>query len=311
MTFIFYILGFLSSAIYLFNAYQTMVYLVGGFWATIWTFVMPLGILTLPFWANFLYDFSSTNLWISYFTPLFFYFISDALIFNKKISFFSKPKSVELSSGLFVELENELPETSRIKRLGAFLIDYGMLYYTLNFFNLEWTANIDNETLTYVDEGITGGLFNSIILLTLIWFLYFWAVPIFTKGSTLGKLIFRIRLYSVKNDSIEIPSSIVIFQREALRLICIVLATYGSFIIPGDTTIAGGLYQGFALTTIFFLLPYIVILGKSKRTLFDSLIQTIVASRFVDFSLKTKVSDYEEYYNSEIFDEELLLNEEE
>ena len=26
---------------------------------------------------------------------------------------------------------------------------------------------------------------------------------------------------------------------------------------------------------------------------------------------KTKVSDYEEYYNSEIFDEELLLNEEE
>jgi len=311
MTALFYVLGFLTSAVYLFNAYQTMVYLVGGFWAFIWTFAMPLGILTLPFWAKLIYGFSSTNLWISYFIPIIFYFISDLLVFNNKISFFKKPKSVELSSGLFIDLNEDLIETSRIKRLGAFLIDYSFLYYTLNIFDLEWTASIDPETLTYIDVGITRGLFNSIVLLVLVWFLYFCAIPILTKGSTIGKLILRIRLYSIRNESIEIASNNIILQREALRLVCIILSTYGSFLIPGDPTVVGGFYQGIVLTFIFFLLPYGVILGKSKRTLFDSLIQTIVASRVIDFTPKIGTTDYEELYNNEFSDVDIVLREEE
>jgi len=296
-----YLLWFISSAIYLFNGYQTMVYLVGGFWAFIWTFFMPFGLLTLPFWANLIYDFSSTNLWISYLAPVFFYTILGIFNLSDNLSFFGKPKLVELRSGLFVDLKNDLPESGRFKRLAAFVIDYTILYLSINIFNIEWYGSINFDTLEYTNIGIAGGLLNSILVLSIVWFLYFCIIPIISKGSTIGKLIFRTRLYSVEEDAIEIASNKKIILREALRLSCFLLATYGNFLVPGYMTLTGGIYFGLSLSFIFVIMPFILIFGKSKRTLFDSICRTIVAPRSIDFSYEDNMTDFEELYNSSDF----------
>ena len=69
IAYILFFLGVAGGTYYLWLAFWGMNYLVGAFWAFIWTFPMPLGITTFPFWARSMYGFSDPNIWFWYWTP--------------------------------------------------------------------------------------------------------------------------------------------------------------------------------------------------------------------------------------------------
>ncbi len=56
----------ISGTVYLWKAFWAMSYLVGTFWALIWTFPMPLGVASFPFWAREMYGYSDPNIWFWY-----------------------------------------------------------------------------------------------------------------------------------------------------------------------------------------------------------------------------------------------------
>ena len=56
----------ISGSIYIWNAFWAMSYLVGTGWAFVWTFPMPLGIGTFPFWAREIYNWSDPDIWFWY-----------------------------------------------------------------------------------------------------------------------------------------------------------------------------------------------------------------------------------------------------
>ncbi len=56
----------ISGSIYLWKAFWAMSYLLGTGWALVWTFPMPLGIATFPFWAREIYDWSNPDIWFWY-----------------------------------------------------------------------------------------------------------------------------------------------------------------------------------------------------------------------------------------------------
>lgn len=62
-----YILGpVISGSIYLWKSFWAMTNIVGIGWAFIWTFPMPLGIGTFPFWAREIYGYSNPEIWFYY-----------------------------------------------------------------------------------------------------------------------------------------------------------------------------------------------------------------------------------------------------
>ena len=62
-----YILGpIVCGSIYLWKSFWAMANLVGMGWALIWTFPMPLGIGTFPFWAREIYGYSNSEIWFYY-----------------------------------------------------------------------------------------------------------------------------------------------------------------------------------------------------------------------------------------------------
>ena len=56
----------ISGTVYLWKSFWAMSYLVGMGWAIVWTFPMPLGVASFPFWAKQMYDFSSPDIWFWY-----------------------------------------------------------------------------------------------------------------------------------------------------------------------------------------------------------------------------------------------------
>lgn len=280
---IIYILFWITSLIYAYNAFNAMEYLIGQFWAFIWTFPIPLGVVTFPFWGRLFYGYSDPNLWVSYFIPIFLYLTLMLLGFGRNILSPKAFKNVEIKSGYSVDLKRSLETTSRTKRLGAFLIDYIFLYFFINIFEQGWVANLDPVTFEYTYVGAIGGIVNSIMLLFTAWFLFFALVPVFTRGSTFGKLIFRTRLYKIDNEYLQLPDYIVILKREFLRFIFISMSTYGSFLFPVRIGFVLGFYFGLVLWLLFFAAPYLLIFTNNKITLFDYLVKTTVANRFINF----------------------------
>lgn len=302
--FIVYILFWITSIIYAYNAFNSMSYLVGEFWAFIWTFPIPLGVITYPFWAKLLYDYSNPNIWVSYFIPIFLYLTMVLLGVGKNIFSPKQLRNIEISSGYFVKLEKDIQSTSRIKRFGAFLIDYVFLYLFINALDQGWTASINTETFSYIDVSAAGGITNSIMVLFTGWFLVFGLTPVLTRGSTIGKLIFKIRLYEINDDYLEIPDYVIILKREFIRFLFISFSTYGSFLFPKNIDVGLGFIFGIVLWLLFFATPYLLIFSKNKLTLFDSIVQTTVASRFIDFSNNLKIENYNDDYFLQTSEEE-------
>ena len=267
--------------------------------------------MTLPFWAYLLYGFSSTGFWVSYFTPFFLYALTGILNVDSILPVLKRSKTVELSSGISVDLAADLPLAGRLRRLLGFGIDYALLYFTLNIFNLDWMYSFDEELFTITEIEITGGRLNSLLLLIIFWVFYFCIIPIIFKGCTIGKLICRIRLYTIEVNTIEIARANKILQREGLRLLAISVSTYGSFFIPGNVSIVGGIIRDSALFILFFAVPYLLIFKKEKLTLFDMLCNTIVADKTIKLESAASIDDYEEFYNNQIIDTLDLSPEEE
>ena len=301
---------YISVTIYFYAAYVLMTSLVGSFWSLVWFFI-PVGMMTLPFWAYLLYGFSSTGFWVSYFTPFFLYALTGILNVDSILPVLKRSKTVELSSGISVDLAAELPLAGRLRRLLGFGIDYALLYFTLNIFNLDWMYSFDEELFTITEIEITGGRLNSLLLLIIFWVFYFCIIPIIFKGCTIGKLICRIRLYTIEVNTIEIARANKILQREGLRLLAISVSTYGSFFIPGNVSIVGGIIRDSALFILFFAVPYLLIFKKEKLTLFDMLCNTIVADKTIKLESAASIDDYEEFYNNQIIDTVDLSPEEE
>tara|TARA_X000000950_G_scaffold55029_1_gene65829 strand:+ start:2990 stop:3859 length:870 start_codon:yes stop_codon:yes gene_type:complete len=285
--------------------------LVGVFWAFIWTIPIPVGGMFFPFWAFALYGYSNNIIWISYFTPIVLMIVLG--IYGSGLAILNpfKIKNVEIRSGVSVSLKTEISPSSRLKRLGGFIIDYLILYIFINLFSQETNILIDPITSDVIDINITGGILNSILLLFSIWFIVYGVIPLLTKGSSVGKLIFRTRLYKINENSIEIPDSRTIFQRELLRFIFIAISTYGSYLFPNITNLDSKFYLDLALFAIFFVSPYLTIFNTQKSTIFDSICKTTVASRNIDFTSSIKIEDYESFYNKSDFEQPKLGTEEE
>ena len=82
--------SFIGGSVYLVKAFIAMSNIVGFGWAFVWTFPMPLGVATFPFWAREIYGYSDSSIWFWYWWPfigigLFFVFSFIAVIFNDEI----------------------------------------------------------------------------------------------------------------------------------------------------------------------------------------------------------------------------------
>ena len=121
------ILIWISFLIYVYNAFIAMSSLVGVFWAFIWTIPIPVGGMFFPFWAFALYGYSNNIIWISYFTPIVLMIVLG--IYGSGLAILNpfKIKNVEIRSGVSVSLKTEISPSSRLKRLGGFIIDYLIL----------------------------------------------------------------------------------------------------------------------------------------------------------------------------------------